>query len=101
MPTKLKFEGDPAEYEVTTPEDVLKAVDGNHIWLSAFTCVNPTEETLLELGRAVMAMLNDQSNLLPMVHTEEELATLDPSTRDVLVSLSKLTPQLYLRVNKS
>lgn len=43
--------------------DVLKSADENHIWINAFTLIRPTDETLLKLGLAVVAMLKDPANL--------------------------------------
>jgi len=60
----------------------------NHIWLNAFTCIKPTDELKMQIGTLVLDWLNQKDNLIP-------------SRADHECSLAKLTPVLYMSVNKS
>jgi hypothetical protein len=71
---------------------VLKAVQDHHIWINAFTLINPTDETLRNIGRVIVEYLRDRANLLPAWHGEAEGAVGD---------LAKLTHMLYLSINAS
>jgi len=74
-------------------EMLLVAARENHIWLSAFSCIRPTDEFLRELGRTVVRRLENSENLLPVWHGDDS---------DTEVSkLQTLTPVLYLSINKS
>lgn len=83
------------ELIVTTESDVLKAVEDNHIWINAFAIINPTDETLVGIGRSVVNML--RSNAIP------SLMTIEPESEnyEAFLKLSNLTKTLYLRVNAS
>jgi hypothetical protein len=66
---------------------IAEMAEGNHIWLNAFRCVNPSKETCEEVGRTILDWLNNKDCLMPARASDDELA--------------KLTPKLYLSVNKS
>ncbi len=63
----------------------LQAAESNHIWLSAFACINPTMEFRLGLADEVLRWLNDKDRLVPACEGR----------------LGELTPMLYLSINKS
>jgi hypothetical protein len=88
-----------AEAQRTTAQDVLRAVQSNHIWLNAMQCYNPTAEFCEQLGRDILAMLQQRDNLLPKFNPNIEQET--PSVQEALDGMSKLTPMLYLSINKS
>lgn len=44
----------------TYEADVLSSARDNHMWLNAFSCVRPTEETKIAIGEWVLRLLNDQ-----------------------------------------
>jgi hypothetical protein len=71
---------------------VLKNARSNHIWVNAFTLVKPTEQTYANIGRAVVQMMQDKSNLLPSYygHSEGDVS-----------ELQRLTPTLYMSINAS
>lgn len=74
-------------------ELVVTAAEQNHIWVSAFTLIRPTEKTYADIGRAVVAMMQERDNLLP---------SLTPGDADDPVhDLSRLTPVLYMSINAS
>jgi hypothetical protein len=73
---------------------VLKAACENHVWVNAFTLVRPTEKVYADIGRAVVEMLNVKENLLPNYYGLKH--SLGPITE-----LQKLTPVLYMSINKS
>ena len=64
-----------------TNTNILKKCEANHIWLNAFSCINPDDKLLKDIGMTIIRMLNDNENLL----------------RDE----NSLSNQLYLRINKS
>lgn len=99
MTKKINIDG--KEHEITTVEDVMEKLDENHIWLNAFSCVNPTDELAKDIGHAVLHMLNNPDCVIPNVVDEEQLKAYDPKTQKIYVDLGKLTPQLFLRINKS
>lgn len=101
MPKTVKFQGDDREYLITSPHEVLAAVDGNHIWLNAFSCVDPTDAFALMVGRQVLEMLNHKENLIPAPLDPNDLQVMSPAARAAMVDIGALTPQLYLRINKS
>ena len=84
---------------VTTPEQVLAAVQSNHIWLNAMSCINPTSKFCEDLGREVLAMLTSHSRLLPKFNGD--LSNESPAVQEALADMSRLTPMLYLSINKS
>jgi hypothetical protein len=68
--------------------EIAEMAQSNHIWLNAFSCVSPTPEFLQSLGQQVLSMLDQKDNLLPARARHED-------------ELAKLTPCLYLYINKS
>ena len=73
-------------------DEVLKAATGNHVWIDAFTLINPTDETLLNLGRLVARMVTDRASLLPSFYGSAEGDVSD---------IQRLSPTLYLSINAS
>ncbi len=73
-------------------EAVVKRIQVNHIWINAFSLVNPSPETLQGIGEEIVRMLKDKGNLLPAWHGE---------TKGEVSGLAELTPMLYLRINAS
>lgn len=87
---KLKHDiSDNAELQ----ERVLENVQSNHIWISAFTLINPTDKTCADIGRTVIEMLQTRENLLPHYYGKE----FDGGITD----MQNLTPVLYMSVNAS
>jgi hypothetical protein len=39
------------------PEEQIKIARTNHLWLNGFSCINPTDEFLISIGRAVLNAL--------------------------------------------
>lgn len=72
---------------------ILKQSEQNHIWLNAFACIRPTDDFLIELGRKVLDMLNEKDRLIPSSGITSDI--------EAMREISKLSPQLILRVNKS
>lgn len=73
-------------------QDVIRSAQTNHIWLNAFSCVNPTPELKIQLADQILAMLNDTDNL---IYDDQD------SENEALRALGKLLPQLVVRINKS
>lgn len=63
---------------------IVEAVAGNHMWLNAFSCINPTAKFKLELAEAILEWLNQEERLIRKD---------DP--------IGRLTPILYMSINKS
>ena len=42
-----------------TAEELIKRAKANHIWVNAFTALNPTDENLIALGRTVLNKLKE------------------------------------------
>ncbi len=76
-------------------EKILVAVKDNHIWLNAYSCIRPTDEFLIELGRTIIDKLRSDSNLLPSYVPGREQQI------EEVHKLSEISPTLYLSVNKS
>lgn len=74
----------------TELEEKLKQ---NHIWLNAFACVHPTDKFKMQLAEDILHRLNDKSYLM-----EDDTCTSDSKP---IREISKLTPMLFLRINKS
>ena len=74
-------------------EAVLDAAKNNHIWIDSFSLIRPTDETLKNIGTAVIDMLRKPENLLPLY--------LGSSLDGEITELQKLTPVLYLSINAS
>lgn len=72
---------------------VLRAAQDNHLWVNAFSLIRPTDETLRNIGREVVSMLQRQENLLPAYHGEKD--------REPISNLQTLTGMLYLSINQS
>lgn len=83
----------------TTAADVLRAVETNHIWLNAFRCVNPTPKFCEDLGREILEMLAHRENLLPKFSPNLDKEA--PHVQEALNDMARLTPVLYLSINKS
>jgi hypothetical protein len=83
----------------TTVGDILKAVEENHIWLNAFLCIKPTPEFCQEVGRLVLSMLDEKERLLPSYNAD--LSIYSETGKKAVREISRLTPVLYLSVNKS
>jgi hypothetical protein len=63
-----------------TPEQLLELARDNHIWLNAFSLIQPTDDFLREIGRSVVTKLHASP------------------IRDDLIGLSKV---VYIRINAS
>lgn len=83
----------------TTSADVLQMVQDNHIWLNAFSCINPTDEFLRDIGKMVLDKLSRRDNLLPMYLDDEPPSETDSGK--AIQGLAEITKVLYLSVNKS
>lgn len=44
-------------YEDLSANEVKQAADDNHIWLNAFSCINPSEEFKAEVGGMILEKL--------------------------------------------
>lgn len=68
--------------------EIAAMAETNHIWLNAFSCIRPTDELAQSIGYTILAWLDQPDNVMPAraAHDDE---------------LAKLTPKLYLSVNKS
>lgn len=42
-----------------TDAEKVQMADDNHIWVNAFSCIRPTDEFLLGVGRTVIDKLNN------------------------------------------
>jgi len=73
-------------------EKVVTQIARNHIWINAFSLVNPSPETLQGIGLEIVRMLKNKDNLLPAWHGE---------TEGEVHEIAELTPMLYLRINAS
>ena len=72
---------------------VLANVESNHLWINAFTLINPTEKTYADIGKMVVDMLQTRENLLPHFYGKD--------FDGEITELQKLTPVLYMSVNAS
>lgn len=72
-------------------ELVFQKSEENHIWVNAFSCINPSDDFLISLGQMVIDRLNEKDNLIPASYVT------DPKMK----RLAELSPQLILRINKS
>lgn len=72
---------------------VLQMCESNHIWLNAFHCINPTPKFCEQLGRSIIEKLKDKENLIP--------SSLITSDAEPAREIAKLTPILYMSINKS
>lgn len=69
-------------------KDVLESASANHMWLNALSCINPSDDFLMQVGRQVLHMLSKDENLI--------LSDFDGSA---FASLK--CKELVLRINKS
>lgn len=83
----------------TTKDQVIQAVEDNHIWVNAFLLINPTDDIAKDIGYTVIGWLKNRDNLLPKLL--DAAGETDPEVRESLESLAKLTPTLYMSVNAS
>jgi hypothetical protein len=74
-------------------ERVLANAQSNQIWINAFTLINPTDKTYMDIGKTVVEMLQTRENLLPHYYGKE----FDGEITD----LQNLTPVFYMSVNAS
>lgn len=100
MTTEITFD-DNQSFEVTTVEDVMEQLSSNHMWVNAFACINPNDELAKQIGYWVLEKLNDRTCAIPAPIKREDVEQLSPEGRKALMGLNKLTPQVYLRFNKS
>jgi hypothetical protein len=42
-----------------TDAELVVEAKANHIWLNAFSCIRPSDEFLIDVGRSVLRMLED------------------------------------------
>ncbi len=43
---------------------ILEKTEENHIWLNAFSCINPTDDFKKQVGEQVLSMLSQKDRLL-------------------------------------
>jgi len=72
---------------------VLQKAQENHIWLNAFDCVRPTPAFCESLGRSIINKLRDEENLIPMSGITSDV--------EAMREIAKLTPIMYMSINKS
>lgn len=69
--------------------DVLRSADENHMWISAFACINPTDDLKQKIGEWVLDKLASRDSTILCDYDNSEI-------------LSKLRQrELILRFNKS
>lgn len=72
---------------------IIEKVGENHIWLNALTCVKPTQEFKIHLAETILKFLEQKERTIPA----EYVTSKDKNLQE----LAKLTPMLYLSINKS
>jgi len=72
---------------------VLEHIQTNHIWINAMNCINPTIEFKIKLADTILELLKKQDNLLPDFWGHDD--------DNQIPKIAKLTPVLYLSINKS
>jgi hypothetical protein len=78
---------------------VYQACKDNHIWLNAMSCINPSDEFLLQLGRAVLHKLLNKDCL---AHSGPFVADNDSSIKaNEAMKFFAEQPKLFLSINKS
>ena len=84
-----------ADQKITELEDIADKCHGNHIWLNAFSCIDPSDEFCRDIGQTIIDKLNNKDRLLS--------GYVKPEDRDIpeMLSLAELTPMLYIAINKS
>jgi len=45
--------------------EIAGAAETNHIWINAFSLINPSDDMVMSIGRTVADMLRQKDNLLP------------------------------------
>lgn len=68
--------------------EIADAACTNTMWLNALSCVRPTDEMKMQIGEQILRWLDERENLIPARADHES-------------NLAKLTPVLYLSINKS
>ena len=86
---------------ITTKDDVIRAVEENHIWINKGRLIGANDAIALDIGRTVIAMLNEKQNLLPSYNNLIVDPDIFEATKKICDELSELTPVLYLLVNAS
>ena len=84
---------------MTTKEQVLEAVEQNHIWINAFSLAEPNDETARQIGYTVIRWLEERENLLPKYNGDIGGET--EAVQEALDRMATLTPVLYMSVNAS
>lgn len=72
---------------------VLEKVSQNHLWLNAFSCINPSNDFKRSIGEWVLSQIKVPENLLPSSGITDKNKTIR--------ELAELTPVLYVSINKS
>jgi len=84
---------------MTTKEQVLEAVEQNHIWINAFSLAEPTDEIARQIGYTVIRWLEDRESLLPKYNGD--ISGGSEAVQEALDRMATLTPVLYMSVNAS
>ena len=84
----------------TTIEDIMEALEANHIWINKVRLINPDDDFAKQLGWMIIDKLKDKDYLLPD-HFDEPEEGFDEDLRNRMQELAELTPMLYLRINAS
>lgn len=72
---------------------LINKVKENHIWINAFHCINPTDEFKIHLAEKILQKLNNKDCLM----CDSSITSDNKNIREI----SKLTPILFLSINKS
>ena len=72
--------------------EIIKAVENNHLWINAFMLVNPSDELKKTIGSWVINSLRNKENLLPMLLSDDN---------EKITEIQKLTPVFYCSINAS
>jgi hypothetical protein len=72
-------------------QKAFEMAESNHIWLNAFSCINPSKEFCENLGRTIIEKIKQKDYLMPSWYGESEK----------LDEIAKLTPMMYMSINKS
>ncbi len=82
----------------TTKDQLIEAVNQNHIWINAFELLNPSDDLAKTLGYCIIRWLKEEDNLLPRYTCHSDM---NDETMALAERLSELTPVLYMSVNAS
>ena len=74
--------------------DILRSLDENHMWINAFSCLNPSDDMKRQIGEWVLDKLASKEKTLPAMD-------LDAADSDPIDTMQILTGHVYLRFNKS